>query len=370
MPVFRVLYSGDYLDANGNFVRPDIGLDLLSNVPFIQTGFMRDQAPQLNDPTYSARLYSLEVTPEHVATANGLIICRPWVKDSAFSRGAANLVAIGRGGAGYDKIDVAACTANDVLVFNSPNSLVHSTASAALTFILALAKRLPEHERMARTGRWDRQSEITGDDLPGMTLGIVGLGHTGAELTRLVAPFQMRVLAYSPRADAAQARTLGVTLVDSLAEVFRESDFISIHCRLEPHTHGMIGEREFRLMKPTAYFINVARGELVQQDALVRGLREGWIRGAALDVFQEEPLPADDPLTKLDNVILAPHWLPATRQACYATQASVTEGMRKVAEGGLPDNILNPSVLERRGFKAKLEAFAENANALQDAPKT
>jgi phosphoglycerate dehydrogenase-like enzyme len=369
MKTFRVLYSGDYLDSKGEFVRSDIGLDLLRNVPHIQTDFMRDQSPQPNDPTYWDRLYMLEVSPEHIASANGLIICRPWVKAAAFARGADQLVAIGRAGAGYDKIDVAACTTNDVLLFNSPDSLVHSTASAALTFILALAKRLPEHDRMARTGCWDGQAQITGDDLPGQTLGIVGLGHTGAELARLIAPFRMRILAYSPRADAAKARELGVTLVPTLAEIFRESDFISLHCRLEPHTRGMIGEKEFRLMKPTAYFINVARGELVDQGSMVRGLREGWIRGAALDVFQEEPLPAGDPLTRLDNVILAPHWLPATRQACYSTQASVAEGMRRVAAGGLPDNILNPSVLERPAFRAKLQMFAENSSAVEPAGK-
>jgi phosphoglycerate dehydrogenase-like enzyme len=244
-------------------------------------------------------------------------------------------------------------------VFNCPDTLVHSTAAAALTFMLALAKRLPEHERMARTGRWDRQAEITGDDLPGQTLGIVGLGNTGAELARLVAPFQMRVLAYSPRADANKAKALGVTLVATLDDIFREADFISLHSRLEPHTRGVIGEKEFRLMKPTAYFINVARGELVQQDVLVRGLCEGWIRGAALDVFEEEPLPADDPVTKLDNVILAPHWLPATRRALQLTLASVAAGMRRVASGGIPDNVLNPAVLERPAFRAKLARFAQ-----------
>ncbi len=357
--MFKVLYSGDYLDEHGRFVRNDIGLDLLAGVPFIETGFMTDQQPQPGDTTSWDRLYSLEVTAEHVASANGLVICRPWVKPSAFAQGADQLVAIGRAGAGYDKIDLQACTANDVLVFNSPGTLVHSTASAALLFILALAKRLPEHERMARTGRWDRQAEITGDDLTGRTLGIVGLGHTGAELARLVAPFAMRLLAYSPRADAALAKALGVSMVASLDELFRESDFISLHCRLEPHTRGMIREREFRLMKPTAYFINVARGELVRQNDMVRGLREGWIRGAALDVFEDEPLPASDPLTGLDNVILTPHWLPATRQACFATQASIAEGMRRIASGGIPDHILNPSVLERPAFRAKLARFAQ-----------
>jgi len=359
MRIFKVLYTGDYLDQNGEVGWRDVGLDLLADDPSIETGFLTDQQPQRSDPTYWDRLYHLEITPQHVADANGLVVCRPWVKASAFSQGASNLVAIGRAGAGFDKIDLQACTANDVLVFNSSDTLVHSTASAALVFILALAKRLPEHERMARSGRWDRQGQISGDDLPGQTLGIVGLGHTGAELARLVAPFKMRLLAYSPRVDAGRAISLGVQLVPTLDELFRESDFVSLHCRLEPHTRGMIGEREFRLMKPTAYFVNVARGELVRQKDLVRALREGWIRGAGLDVFEEEPLPASDPLAELDNVILTPHWLPATRQAGRATMASIAENMRRIASGGLPDHILNPSVLERQVFRDKLSRFVK-----------
>jgi len=358
MRVFKVRYSGDYLSENGAFVRNDIGLDLLANEPFIETGFLTDQQPQAGDPSYWDRFYALKITPEHVAQANGLVICRPWVKPSAFVRGADNLVAIGRGGAGYDKIDLEACTANDVVVFYSPDTFFHATASAALLFILALAKRLPEHERMARTGRWAGQPKISGDDLPGQTLGIVGLGRSGGELARLVSPFGMRILAYSPHADSARAQALGVVLVSTLDELFRESDFISLHSRLEPSTRGMIGERELRLMKASAYFINVARGELVQQEALVRGLREGWIRGAALDVFDEEPLPASHPLTKLDNVILTPHWLPATLQGSRATLATMAEGMRRVASGMIPDHILNPSVLDRPAFQAKLSRFA------------
>jgi phosphoglycerate dehydrogenase-like enzyme len=357
MRVFKVLYTGD-LDQDGNVPRKDLGFDRLENIPFIQTGFLTDQKPRPNDSSYWDRLYSLQITPEHVAEANGLVVCRPWVKPSAFSRGAENLVVIGRAGAGYDKIDLEACTANDVLVFNSPYSLVHSTASAALLFILALAKRLPEHERMARSGRWERQVQITGDDLPGQTLGIVGFGETGAELARIVAPFRMRLLAYSPRANPARAESLGVSLVPTLDEVFRESDFLSLHCRLEDHTRGMIGEREFRLMKPTAYFINVARGELVEQDVLVRCLRERWIAGAALDVFEDEPLPADNPLIELDNVILTPHWLPATRQAGCATITSIADGILRVAKGQIPDHVLNRAVLDRPGFRAKLARFA------------
>ena len=143
---------------------------------------------------------------------DGLVVLRPWVKRAAFSRGAKDLLVIGRSGTGYDKIDVAACTENDVALFNAPDALRHSTASSALLFMLALAKRLPEQERLIRAGRWDLQANVMGSELQGRTLGIIGLGHSGRELVRLVAPFSMRVLAYSPHADSMQAREIGVAL--------------------------------------------------------------------------------------------------------------------------------------------------------------
>ncbi|MCL5097265.1 MAG: D-glycerate dehydrogenase [Candidatus Omnitrophica bacterium] len=360
MKTFNLMYTGDYLDEHGQVALGDIALDLLEGVAHVKYGFLLDQKPSSGDPAYWDRLYSMEIQPHHVSQANGLVIMRPWVKASAFSGGADNLVVIGRAGAGYDKIDLDACTANDVAVFNAPDTLTHATASAALVFILALAKRLPEQERLARAGRWDLQPQVMGDDLPGKTLGIVGFGKTGAELARLAAPFRMRVLAYSPRAGSAQATALGVTLVPQLEGLFKESDFVSLHCRLEPHTRSMIGERELRWMKPTAYLINVARGELIQPDALVRCLRERWIAGAGLDVFDREPLPIEDPLLGLDNVILTPHWLPSTRQAARATMTLVANGMLRTAQGRVPENVVNPAVLERPGFRAKLARFAEN----------
>ena len=170
---------------------------------------------------------------------------------------------IGRSGAGYDKIDLDACTENGVAVFNAPMALNHSTASSALLFMLALAKRLPDQERITREGRWDLQAAVMGNEIQGRTLGIVGLGHSGRELARLVAPFSMRVLAFSPTPTRRPHR-LGVRLT-SLEEVLRESDFVSLHCRLTAGTRGLIGAAQLALMKPTAYFINVGRGELVDQ---------------------------------------------------------------------------------------------------------
>jgi phosphoglycerate dehydrogenase-like enzyme len=243
------------------------------------------------------------------------------------------------------------------VVFNAPHGLTHSTASAAMLFILALSKRLPLQEKLVREHRWDLQAGAIGRDLAGQTLGIVGLGRTGQELVRLIAPYRMRVIAYSPHASPEQARTLDVTLVDTLEQVLRESDYVSLHCRLDEGTRLLIGERELGLMKPTACIVNVARGEMVDEDALFRFLRDRRIAGAGLDVFQSEPLPPSSPLLSLDNVILTPHWLASTCEAGRATMESVMEGMVRVSRGQLPSHVLNPEVLRRPGFREKLARF-------------
>ena len=242
MEPFNIDYSGDYLNVEGNLTVPSLEADQFRGKPWIHFDFLRDQSPQPGETSYWDRLYSLEVQPHHLTRANAIVIFRPWVKASAFANGAGNLVVIGRADAGYDKIDPGACTANDVVVFNCPDTLTHSTASSAFLFILALAKRLPSQERLVRTARWDLQPQAQGDDLPGKTLGIVGLGATGRELARLMAPWKMNIIAYSPRADLGKAGQLGVKLVPTVDEVFRESDYVSLHCRLEPRTEGWIGE--------------------------------------------------------------------------------------------------------------------------------
>jgi phosphoglycerate dehydrogenase-like enzyme len=359
MRLFRVALTGDFLDDTGRPAYGDLGLPLLAGRPHLAYRFLHAHAPRRNDPTYWSRFYSLQVTPDDLADVDGLIVLRPWVKCSTFAAGARDLVVIGRSGAGYDKIDVDACTENDVALFNAPHALNHSTASSALLFMLALAKRLPEQERVARTGHWERQAAVMGGELQGRTLGIVGLGHSGRELVRLVTPFQMHVLAYSPHADPDEARRLGVELT-TLDDLLRRSDFVSLHCRLDAATHGLIGEPQLALLKPGAYFINVARGELVDHAALVAALRERRIAGAGLDVFAVEPLPPDDPLLELDNVIVTPHWSASTTDVWQATGRAMTEGMLRAACGQVPENVVNPAVLDRPGFQAKLARFAEN----------
>jgi phosphoglycerate dehydrogenase-like enzyme len=196
-------------------------------------------------------------------------------------------------------------------------------------------------------------------ELEGRTLGIIGLGRSGRELVRLVEPFSMNVIAYSPNANPEDANRLGV-LLTSLEEVMRESDFVSIHSNLTPEKRHMVGEQQIALMKPTAYLVNIARGELVDQMALVEALKNRRIAGAGLDVFDHEPLPANDPLTSLDNVILTPHYSPATSDIWIKTGRGTCSGMIKAAQGEIPANIVNPEVLNRTGFLAKLEQFVIN----------
>ena len=184
-----------------------------------------------------------------------------------------------------------------------------------------------------------------------------------SELARLVRPWGMEVIAYSPRADSEAAAALGVRLVPSLDAVLEASDFVSLHNRLDSSTRGMIGMAEFRRMKRSAYFINVARGEIVREDELVEALADGTIAGAALDVFAHEPIAADHPLTRFDNVVLTPHWLPSTRDAARLTMVSIAQGIIAAASGEVPENVVNPDVLDRPGFARKLARFASNRSS-------
>jgi phosphoglycerate dehydrogenase-like enzyme len=359
LPVFRIALTGDFLDESGAVAYGDISLGRLERCLHVRYRFLTDLAPKPGDSAYWSRLYSLEVAPEHIRDVDGLVVLRPWVKRSTFAAGADDLVVIGRSGAGYDKIDLPVCIEHGVAVFNVPMALNHSTASSALLFMLALVKRLPDQERVVRSGRWDRQAAVMGGEIQGRTLGIVGLGHSGRELTRLVAPFALHILAFSPHADPAEAEALSVRLT-TLDEVLRESDFLSLHCRLTDATRGIIGASQLALMKPTAYFINVGRGELVDQRALAAALRDRRLAGAGLDVFEVEPLPLDDPLLGLDNVILTPHWSASTSDVWKATGRAMAEGMLRAARGELPENIVNPEVLDRPEFRRKLSRFEEN----------
>ena len=193
--------------------------------------------------------------------------------------------------------------------------------------------------------------------LTGRTLGLLGVGNIGAEVLRLAAPLDMRFIAHDPYIDAAKARALGAELVD-IETLFREADFLSVNVPLSDATRGLVGERLLGLMKPTAYLINTARGPIVDQRALYEALAAGRLAGAGLDVFEVEPAPADEPLFRLDNVIVTPHALCFTDECFAGNGAADVRAVLAVMSGETPAHLVNPEVVETPQWRRRTAARA------------
>ncbi len=251
---------------------------------------------------------------------------------------ASSLRGVVKWGVGVNHIDLDAATEHGILVANSPGNYI-AVAEAALALILALSKRLLEWREAARSGR-QTDSRFRGHEVYGKTLGIIGLGRIGRHLAGIARGCGMQVTAYDPYVSAERAVECGVTLM-SLDAMLAGADFLSINAVLTPETHHLIGERELRLMKPTAYMINTARGSLVDERALARALREGVIAGAGLDVFEEEPLPSDHPVLHMENVIATPHALARTWESMDRTIQMIEDAVIALLEGRMPETALN-----------------------------
>jgi phosphoglycerate dehydrogenase-like enzyme len=224
--------------------------------------------------------------------------------------------------------------------------------------MLALTGKLLAKDRITRQGPegWARRSEYMGVGLVGRTFGSLGIGNIGAEAFRLARPFDMKFIAHDPYADPAVARDLGVRLV-GLEELFAEADVLSVSCPLNEETRHIVNAERLALMKPTAYLINTARGPVVDEAALTRALQEGRIAGAGLDVLEQEPSPADNPLYRLDNVILTPHALCWTDQCFAGIGAADVKAVFDVMHGRVPTGIVNREIVDRPEWRAKLERY-------------
>jgi phosphoglycerate dehydrogenase-like enzyme len=276
---------------------------------------------------------------------------------AASFQGLKRLALIARWGVGYDRIDLGACTAADVILAITRDSIRRPVAEGILALIFALAKNLPTLDRSCRTGRW-RQDPPRSINLAGRTLGSIGLGNIAGEMFRMARALGFgRLLAYSPRASAPAADAMGVELA-ALETVMRESDFVAVNCPLTEETRGMIGTRELGLMRPNAYLINAARGAVVDETALTEILRQRKIAGAGLDVFATEPLPAGHPLSELDNVILTPHLIARTDECVRDTGLSACRSVLSMFQGVPPAHVANPEVLARARIVARLSDFA------------
>ena len=224
-----------------------------------------------------------------------------------------NLKVVGRAGIGLDNVDVDAATKQGVLVVNAPQSNVLSAAEHTMALLLAQARNIPQAHAALAGGSWERE-RWQGVELHGKTLGIVGLGRVGTLVAQRASAFGMRLIAYDPYVAPARAAQMGVTLAETVAEICRKADFVTIHLPKSPETVGIIGARELADVKPGLRIVNTARGGLIDEDALLKALRDGRLAGAAVDVFDTEPIEAH-PLFELDNVVVTPHLGASTAEA-------------------------------------------------------
>jgi phosphoglycerate dehydrogenase-like enzyme len=270
-------------------------------------------------------------------------------------KGVERLSAIGRCGVGYDNVDLAACTENDIAVYITPTAVMRPVAESIVLFVLALSHNLVLKDRLVRQGRWVESTRKLGREPRDRVVGTIGLGNIAGEAIRLLRPFGIaRFLAFDPYAPAARARELGVEAA-RLDTVLGESDYLLINCALTAETRGLIGPRELSLMKPEAVLVNTARGPIINQSALIHALESGTIRGAALDVFEKEPLESDSRLMALDNVILTSHSVAWTVELFRDMGRMDCEGALAVQRGEAPLHVVNRDVLGRPGFQKKLK---------------
>ena len=296
-----------------------------------------------------------ELTAAHAARYDALCVLNPRVTAATLSGPGRRLQIVARMGVGYDSIDVPACTANGVILTNTPDGVRRSVATSILLLILALSKKLIIKDTITRAGRWAETTAHMGDGLTGKTVGSLGIGNIGSELFRLLAPLDMVHMACDPYVEPEEAAKLRVRLTDK-DTVLRESDFVCVNCPLTPETRRLVSDREFFLMKPTANFINTARGPIVDEKALYTALVEHRIAGAALDVFEQEPVALDNPILKLDNVIVTPHSICWTDEFFRNNAESAFRSVVAVANREVPKYVVNRDVLKHPDVQARLGA--------------
>ncbi len=284
---------------------------------------------------------------ERIGDVEGLLCLLTERIDREVMDAAPRLRAISSYSAGLDHIDLEEATRRGIIVSYTPGVLTEAVADLAWALLLSVARRIVEADREVRGGGWRvgwHPTYMLGSNVYGRTIGIVGMGRIGTAVARRARGFNMRILYYSRSRKPEVERELGAVFV-GLDELLKEADYVVLSVSLNRETYRMIGERELRLMKPSAYLINISRGAVVDTEALVKALKEGWIAGAGLDVYEEEPLPKDHPLTRLRNVVLTPHIGSATREVRERMAEIAVENLVRSLRGEMPLYPANPEVL-------------------------
>jgi phosphoglycerate dehydrogenase-like enzyme len=341
----RIAFTRDFFDKDGNFILPGPGLKFLDEMPNVEHEVFPESLP--------------EITPEQIQGFD-MVISRTlprWTPRSFI--GNDQLLSVHRNGVGYDRIDVPALTDAGVMLCITPDAVRRPVAVTIMTFILALSTRLITKHQLAREGQWGEVAKHHGYGLIGKTLGSIGVGNIGHELFRLAKPFDMKHIAYDPYLTPDALADADVKLVD-IDTVLAESDYMSISCPLNDSTRHLIGEKELRKMKKTAFLINTARGPIIDEAGLIRALREGWIRGAAIDVFEQEPTPPDNPLLKLDNVIVTAHAMAFTEEFLTSVWEQIFGQISQIIQGKMPNGVVNREVWNKPEFQSRLKRFQES----------
>ncbi|MGY8653527.1 MAG: NAD(P)-dependent oxidoreductase [Verrucomicrobiia bacterium] len=337
---FRIGLTGDFY-KDGEPVYPDFDLGPLEREPAIALTTFDEHHD--------------EIAPEQLAGLNGVIVLTPRVTRHSLAQ-SQQLLAISRFGVGYDTVDVAACTENDVALCITTGAVDRPVAEATVGWMFALSYRMRAKDRHFREARWDERGNIMGGGLHGKTVGIVGFGGIGRTVLKMLSGLGMNPpLVFDPVLDPETVTQLNgepVTLPDLMAR----SDFVTAHCPLNEHTANLISAPELELMKPAAFILNTARGGIINEDALYEALAAERIAGAALDCFADEPFTEPNRFAQLENVILASHNIAWTRELFRDIGAMASQSLIDLANGKHPKSVVNPEVFDRPSFQEKWES--------------
>lgn len=335
---FRIALTADFYDEDGTPRYSDFGLDTFDGHEHIDVSKFSD--------------HRSEITFEQLAGKHAVLVLTPRVTAATLA-GCEDLLAISRFGVGYDSVDVEACTSNNVLVTITPGAVDRPVAEATIAWMLALTHHVLQKDRLVRTGCWDDRSQYMGSELRDRTLGVIGLGGIGRKLVQLVQGFGMRQpIVYDPFVAPEIIVESGVKRVQ-LDELLQTADFVSLHCPLNGQTRGLIGAEQLALMKPHSYLLNLARGGIVDEDALYDALAGRRIAGAALDCFENEPVVTPHRLGELDNVLLAPHSIAWTVELFRDIGRTACQSLLDLSQGRRPSGVVNPEVFDNAAFHAK-----------------
>ncbi|HIF32742.1 MAG TPA: dehydrogenase [Planctomycetaceae bacterium] len=338
---FSIGLTGDF-NKDGKPVYPDFDLGQLKREPGVELTTFDEHHD--------------EIASEQLAGLNGVVVLAPRVTKRSLEQ-SQQLLAISRFGVGYDSVDVAACTENDVVLCITIGAVDRPVAEATVGWMFALSYQMRTKDRLLREARWDERGSIMGSSLHGKTVGIIGFGGIGRTVLEMLSGFGMNMpLVYDPGLDSDTITKNGGE-PSTLPKLMEQSDFVTVHCPFNEHTVNLISASELELMKPDAFILNTARGGIINEDALFEALSADKIAGAALDCFVDEPIIKPHRFAQLKNVILASHNIAWTRELFRDIGAMASQSLIDLANGNHPKSVVNPEVFDRPSFQKKWESL-------------